>query len=310
MQTLRICDVGLSSDASHAFHSMLGIVNGRSNAAWSLSAIGEADVLLAEAGGDPDVIDRWTRTGKPVVMVTGDQRHWPSASFVLRHPFRVMQLLTMLDSVAEHVGTPAANCATGSPSWPSGESLRRLMTQSVAHDWHVAQCGDGARLWVSEGVAFGSPSTLRRLREGNLPLGEFVQATDRPADGCERLPLKDAAWHIGLQGPAGLASWLPGNCAFRLRRWPDFGRLGVDIRMIELSAHCATRAFTPASLVDRTGLELDVVQRFLAAASLAGLLAQAPRSDDTHVSSSRVAVAETGWTRLLGGLRRRLGIGA
>ena len=101
---------------------MLKIVEGRSVAAWQPSDTEQADVLIAHISADPAVLNAWGRTGKPMVMVVDTHEAWPSsAQFVLRYPFRIMQLLTLLDDLAGHLGA----------------------TQSIPMEGDSAACGAG-----------------------------------------------------------------------------------------------------------------------------------------------------------------------
>lgn len=62
---------------------------------------------------------------------------------------------------------------------------------------------------------------------------------------------------------------------YRLTRWPDFGLIGrraSDIRCAALLNH---RAYTPAELSATTGFPLPVVNNFLNACALSGLLESA-----------------------------------
>ncbi len=304
MQTLQICDVGLAADASHALHSMLKVIDGRAKASWQSGSIERADVLIAHGNCDPRILSAWAASGKPTVLVIDDRCSWPPAQFVLRHPFRVMQLLAMLDDVAEHLRAPQAPVAVEQSHWAAAESLRRLMSNAGERGWQMAQDAD-ARVWIGDGQAHALPTTLQRLRCGRIALGAFGPTDETPPDGAQRLPVCDVAWFVGLHGATGLAPWLVGDASYRLRRWPDFGRLGVHPDLIELSAIAAARAGTPAALAQRSGLATVDVHRFLAAASLAGLLATAARVEAVPAVAVAPAPA-SGWARFVGDLRRHL----
>ena len=84
MRTLGICATGLAPDPLRVFHSMLKVVEGRSLAAWRPGTMEQADVLPAR--------------------------------FVLRLPFRVMQLLSLLDEVAAFLAAPPAAASTAGQS--------------------------------------------------------------------------------------------------------------------------------------------------------------------------------------------------
>lgn len=309
MKSLRICDVGLAPDTSHAFHSMLKVVSGRSRAEWSLASPAEADVMIASSDGDPAPFAAWGASGKPVVLVIDDRCSWPPAPYVLRHPFRVMQLLSILDDVAEQFQSRPATAPGDRAEWAAAESLRRCMTRAGGADGYVARCAGGEQIWIGHGVAHAEATVLARLREHGLGLGAFEPARAAPIAAAKPFPLCDLGWFVGHHGSGELAPWLPEDGSYRLRRWPDFGRVGVVAGLLELCAHATTRAWTPATLAAAAGQPLAGVHRFLNAASLAGLLAP------VHATHARTAAAPPGsvpegWRRFLGGLRRRLGLAA
>jgi hypothetical protein len=305
MQTLRICDIGLSIDASLAFHSMLKIVGGRSIASWQTSDADHADVLLVHAHSNPGALSSWTSSGKPAVLVIDDRASWPPAPFVLRYPFRVMQLLSLLDSIAEHLRSRSTRATSDVAAWAAAVSLRQLIAQTGDHGWHIAHAGDRGFLWVGDGHAHALPATLRGLREGTIALGAFSAAAEPPPVAAQATGLRDVAWFVGAHGPTELAPWLRPDAAYRLSRWPDFGRLGVAPHLVELAAESTLRAYRPAQLAERAGCTPADAHRFLAAASLAGLLTSVSRAEVTpHPSTA--APARGAWTRFVADLRRHL----
>ncbi|HEY0232837.1 MAG TPA: hypothetical protein VGC55_16445 [Dokdonella sp.] len=305
MQTLRICDIGLSIDASLAFHSMLKIVSGRSVASWQTSDADHADVLLVHVNSNPGALSAWTSSGKPAVLVIDDRASWPPAPFVLRYPFRVMQLLSLLDSIAEHLRSRSTRVPSDGAAWAGAVSLRHLMAQTGDRGWHIAHAGDRSFLWVGDGQAHGLPATLRGLREGSVTLGAFSAATERPPAAAQACALRDVAWWVGAHGPAELAPWLRPDAAYRVHRWPDFGRLGAVPHLIELAAEASARAHLPAELANRAGCTPGDAHRFLAAASLAGLLTSFTRAEVLEHPKAATP-ARGAWTRFVADLRRHL----
>jgi hypothetical protein len=305
VQVQRICDIGLSADASRAFHSMLKVVDGRSSASWQPSDFDHADVLLAHAGSDPAQLVAWVKTGKPVVMVVDERSSRPPSPFVLQYPFRVMQLLSMLDDVVEHMGHSTVRAVDADSVWGAAESLRLLMSHAGARNWHMAQGDGGATIWVGDGQARATPGTITRLRTWRLAVGSFHTTSEAPPANVQPFALCDAAWFVGMNGPHELAPWLLPDAAYRLRRWPDFGRLGATHNVIELSALLAVCAHTPASLAEASELASAEVNRFLTAASLACLLTSAPRAEAPSAALESAA-PKSGWMRFVGDLRRRL----
>ena len=307
MRVLRICDVGLSKDASNAFHSMLGIVAGRSRVEWVVGGIDDADVLLAHVNADSALLARWIAAGKPLVSVIGPRESRPPLPFVLRHPFRVMQLLSMLDEVAEYAERPAQDggASARDGAWELASSLHRLDARIAAPGWHVSCDARGDRLWIGGNRAHAKAHVLQALRTRGFAGAPFEIAGAPPPSRCESITLGDAAWHIGIGAPGDLAPWLDAHAYYRLHRWPDLGRLGADPLWIELSAIAAARAFRPVDLVDARP-DVASTHRYLTACSLAGLLVPTACANAPPLASPIAG----GWTRLLGTLRRHLGMPA
>jgi len=302
MRTLGICDIGLAQDTSHALHSMLKILDGRATASWRQAPIEAADVLIARPGSRPDLIADWNKQGRPVVLLVDDSSEQPPSPFVLRHPLRVMPLLGVLDLIAEQWSDDPRRVQDPRASWTAAESIRSL-TEGGAGGWHVARTPGSHEIWVRDGHAHAAASTFDRLRGNALTTGRFSPATSAPPTGLAHMSLQDLGWFIGLHGPAGLAPWLSRDVSYSLRRWPDFGRLGASPETIELSAITAAQARTPVELADLSRCHADVVHRFLTATSLAGLLAVRQPA-----AIPAAAPRQGAWTRLVGDLRRHLGL--
>ncbi|MET0225637.1 MAG: hypothetical protein ABW187_04280, partial [Dokdonella sp.] len=126
-----------------------------------------------------------------------------------------------------------------------------------------------------------------------------------PPAAALRCALRDVAWYVGAHGPAELAPWLRPDTSYRLRGWPDFGRLGTAPHLIELAATAALRAHLPAELGERAGCAPADAYRFLAATSLAGLLTSFTRAEAIE-HPHNVAPARGAWTRFVADLRRHL----
>lgn len=307
MHTLSICDIGLSPNASSALRSMLKLLEGRTLAAWRTTAPDRADVLVASSTCPPDVVADWRGRGRAIVQIADGPAAQPASPFVLQPPLRVMPLLRMLDTLAEHLcGVPERAPAAPEPaatytSWSTAESIRALIADD-GNGWHVARTSCGAEIWIGEGRAHAAAATFERLRGGSLLVSRPAAAAAAPPAGLARMPVSDLGWFVGLHGPSVLAPWLSEQASHSLRRWPDFGRLGIAPGAIELSALAAAQPRTVAELAAASGRGTDEVHRFLAAASVAGLLvAREP-------AAPAAAPKRSPWARLVGDLRRHLGL--
>ncbi len=315
MQTINISTNDLPPELSRVFHSMLKVVEGRSIASWSDSALDRADVMVAHASGNAELIERWGRSGKPMVMVVDDRHSWAPTPFTLHHPFRVMQLLTLLDDVARSIDpkasrAPAPKAVTGDPSWKAAAAFHDAMASASEKSRYRMQARCGTTLWISSGRAHVLPEAMAALRSANLEWHDFVPTEEPPPSGAASMPISDAGWHIGLSMRAGLAPWLNASAAYRLRRWPDLGRLGRTTGMMAMTAVLASRACTSAQLAQEADQPSAAAVRLLNAASLAGLLAvESAAVAAPPVSATPAPAARRGWMKLVGDLRRHLGLG-
>ena len=304
MHSLGVHDVGLPTDTSRALHSMLQVLQGRMRTPWQTRTLERADLLLAHSDCDAGVLAAWHRTGKPVVLVIDERAPRPTVAFVLRQPIRVMQLMTVLEAIAEQIHSTLRPRDGGEAdaTWGSLETLRQLMARGDSGQMESCT-NDGSRLWIDRSRAFVGAATLQQLRLGRAGAGPFIASTQPVPETTIGIATTDLAWMLALGGPAELAPWLSPDASYRLRRWPDFGRLGTTTALIELAAVASARAWTPARLAEASGKDSADIFRFLNAASMAGLLAStpAPARTGTGVACTRL------WSRLVGDLRRHLG---
>ena len=321
MQTLNISAVDLPPELSRVFHSMLKIVEGRSVAQWHNSSSEEADVLVAHAGGNAALIERWGRSGKPMVMVVDERSSWAATPFKLHHPFRVMQLLTLLDELAMTVSLPRAP-AFSLPSrdadgpWAAALRFHKSMAGASESSRYLATAESGENFWIQGGHAHALPDIFVLLRTHSLRWATFEPSDQSPPHDARTFAISDAGWYLGTAAPAGLAPWLDSRTAYRLARWPDLGRLGRSTGMMAMSATLASRACTATALAHDSGQPLQEAERLLNAASLAGLLSAEKPLPARGTAPARVtapapvSVPTRGWRRLVGELRRHLGMEA
>lgn len=80
-------------------------------------------------------------------------------------------------------------------------------------------------------------------------------------------------WAIGTGTSGGrLLASLSAEAQYRITRWPDFGLIGRRASDIRCAALLSQRAYTPIELSAITGFPLPVINNFLNACALSGLL--------------------------------------
>lgn len=313
MRLRRIAVAGLADDVSQAFRSMLKILDGRGGLSWALVAPDEADVLIAGTHGDDLVARRWAKTDKPLIAVYEGAAARPMTPYTLHHPFRVMQLLGVLDEVDQALAgmphdQPRERAADGCIGF--AESLRLLARGSSSGNLHAA--GEGVlRVFVRDDLSayYASAETVRRLTRAALPLSALRLTSDVPPPDFICRPVFELAWFSGWHATDVLAPWVEHPASYRLRRWPDFGLLRGTREQIALAALLTHASYSRARLVETSRQTASSVDRFLNACALAGVLATTaetvPTADGAGAFIAHSAARLGG---LIRGLRSRLGL--
>ncbi|HET9048898.1 MAG TPA: hypothetical protein VFN29_08070 [Chiayiivirga sp.] len=317
MASLNISTGDLPPEIARVFQSMLKVVDGRSIASWSTSGVEQADVLVTHAGGNAEIIDDWGRSGKPIVMVLDDSHSWAPTPFTLRHPFRIMQLLNLLDQVAEATNTktmkpPDRRSSAIDASWSAIAMLQQTLASLCERSQYRLVTQAGRTCWISKGQIHALPDTWSTLQAGPVHWMTFESTKELPPPDAVAMSVSDAGWLFGMSAPAGLAPWLQRDDSYGLRRWPDFGRLARNGGMMAMCALLANRACTVAELARKGEQPLVEAERLLTALSLAGLL-NTVTHDATPLAAASPSPTPAGkpaWMRLVGELRRHLGMGA
>lgn len=315
MRTRKIAVVGLPDDASHAFRSMIRIVDGRGGVSWLLTAPEEADVLLSGAHAGEEVMQRWASTTKPLIAVYEGAAARPMTLYTLHHPFRVMQLLGVLDDVdlalagSAH-GESKPVPAIGEACWGFAESLRLLSRGSAGGQYYAAGHGS-ERVFVRDDLAayHAGPETVRRLGRAALDLPALALSGATPPPHFECRPVFELAWFTALHGPETPAPWLDRNASHRLRRWPDFGRLRGTRDQLALAALLTHGSYSRARLIEVSRQPAGHVDRFLNACALSGVLhstSEQVAANDSQGNFVSHSAARLGG--LIRGLRSRLGL--
>ncbi|HJU37997.1 MAG TPA: hypothetical protein VJ724_00390 [Tahibacter sp.] len=312
MHKRRIAVVGLGDDATHAFRSMLKILDGHASAAWELSTPDHAEVLMAGVHSNEPVVAHWARTDKPLIAVYEGGGARPGGEHTLCHPFRVMQLLGVLDDVERQLDAPrappvAAPVERLHAGWAFAESLRRLARNAASGSVHAAAGADGT-LFVHDDLSAyrASAALLRELVQRPLELPALEPATAHVPDDHSRRPVVELYWFSGLYGPGGLAPWLDRRASHRLRRWPDFGLVRGTRAQLALAAALSRDAYTVEHLAQATRQPAAQVENFLNACSLTGILASSVDARPPQPPATTSAPSRFG--NLIRGLRQRLGL--
>ena len=323
MRKQRLGFVGLGDDTASACLSMLKIMDGRSEVDWSHSDPDSADVLMISCD-QTDETQRWERSDKPRIVVYHGNQQKPASPFILQHPFRVMQLLSVLDEVADTLSSGGA-----SPSHSSAQvaAPSTAVSNNVSPFWlslHEAVNGnvpDPAGLLVSSsshGVLYFKPASqrfyaskalFRQLAAGSVELGPLKPTTEVVPEETVACPLFSLCWMVSRYGATHLAPWMNPEGAFHLKRWPSFGTLEKSRTHLSLCALMTKRPLTREQIQQVSHCSEEELDRFINACEMSDLMVfeeavQVPLPE---------AAAEEGKGRfggLIKGLRSRLGLSA
>lgn len=298
---------------------MLKIVDGRGGVSWLLAAPEEADVLLSGTHAGEETVQRWASTTKPLIAVYEGTAARPMTPYTLQHPFRVMQLLGVLDDVdlalagnghTHGHGEAKLAHAIGEACWGFAESLRLLARGSAGGQYYAAGHGS-ERVFVRDDLAayHAGPETVRRLGRAALDLPALKLSGDAPPSHFDCRPVFELAWFTAMHGPETPAPWLDRNAAHRLRRWPDFGRLRGTRDQLALAALLTHGSYNRSRLIEVSRQSAGHVDRFLNACALSGVLHSSTEqvaANDSHGNFVSHSAARLGG--LIRGLRSRLGL--
>ncbi|WP_290492939.1 hypothetical protein [Alcanivorax sp.] len=323
MRKQRLGFVGLGDDTASACLSMLKIMDGRSEVDWSHSDPDSADVLMISCD-QTDETQRWERSDKPRIVVYHGNQQKPASPFILQHPFRVMQLLSVLDEVADTLSSGAAS-PSHSPAQVTAPST--AVSNNVSPFWlslHEAVNGnvpDPAGLLVSSsshGALYFKPASqrfyaskalFRQLAAGSVELGPLKPTTEVVPEETVACPLFSLCWMVSRYGATHLAPWMNPEGAFHLKRWPSFGTLEKSRTHLSLCALMTKRPLTREQLQQVSHCSEEELDRFINACEMSDLMV----FEEAVQVALPEAAAEEGKGRfggLIKGLRSRLGLSA
>lgn len=307
---------GLNTEAQSALLCMLGLLSRRTRCLWQLVDSSTADVLFLGAGVDAATEATLAARAQRVIRVAAFEREHPGAALRLEYPFRVFQVLTVLQEVDEQMSAPGAShrVASADPTahseWSLVHSLQTLAHRNSHGQWHVSRYPDGRELYVRDDLleTAAEASVRTDVARGQLPADPF-QPSAPPAPDLLRAPAQHFIWHAGYHAGAGqLNPQLDPHGTYQLTAWPDFGVIRPDRQSLRMAALLGAGAYTRPQLASALGqaATLDCINRFFNATHASGLLHLAKAGGDAHHRPNPPATSFVG--ALVSRLRERLGL--
>ncbi|WP_161317221.1 hypothetical protein [Alcanivorax sp. DP30] len=319
MENRKLAFVGLEADTTSACLSMLKIMNGRSSIEWMQAEPEDADVLML-ANDDSDANRKWQGSNKPCIVIYHNNEDKPAAPYTLSHPFRVMQLISVLEDISgtlSHDGQRQQTTAQASAEQPRkatsqqtdfSESLYQAVTGKNTQTLYQSRSPKGS-LFVSPsaGAYFIQEPLFNEVRQKAATLPALEPAADTDLSAYTRRPIAELAW-MTAQLASSLPAWLPENGSFRLKRWPNVRSAKSDRAYLSMSALMTKQPCQREQLAAHAGCAQQQVDRFLSACAMSNLLV----CETGAVAPSTRAAAATHEPRRMGsfiqGLRHRLGL--
>lgn len=230
-------DADLATHAIQLFDSVLWFSKGSTRCDWSTSPPEQADVVVAHHAESAHHLERWQRDGKLVVLISTDRAAAVEHPHRLQYPFPAAQVLTLLDQLDAALGgsAPAADAqdarvtvsesGRGDP-WSFVETLRILRSVSNPDLWLMGKSAGGHTVWVRGDGACYACDDASAIRSGALALQSVtLHRAAPPGAGQVMRSGAELAWFAAYHASPTIAPWLKASAHYRLKRWPDFGRL-------------------------------------------------------------------------------------
>jgi len=342
MDTYTITISAMPAHTTAALRSMLLLLEPALGARWQVVDKPPADVVLLPAetlarlkgvAGGPDELPLYLALGN-------DGERPPNAYAMLKRPItppRMVEVLHVAEGLIEKLRAPRDDMLTV----PLIESLEaqgkaqlapatfdtRVRTTLRAATWRLLQDPIAATLIDNErrsvfsylpGAGYHTRLALAEL--ANLfrenPPAVLVELAGPERDTLRQArdfkPARELEWTFWI---CSRSPWLRPELSpdkrYRLRRWPDFGRLPHYQADIRMASALMTQALTLQQLRERAGALPETVMNFLNATHAIGALVEAEDTSVAAASPPQTApAAPTGLRGLIAGLRRKFGLAA
>lgn len=321
---LHVAAYGLEAGELHTLGAILHVLKARTEAAWELSDLDQADFVIAPLALARDPDQGRPLRGRNVIPLVADDGPLPrEGDLVLTSPIRVMAVLDVLNLASRRRGqTPHAPPETPAKTEDGAQadsSLAAVLTASLArtrddHALRIRILSAGTiYVWPAERVFHVDfpPSMLPRIvMERRFVMTTApVQAPELSEIRAQAMPLTPLLWSIGIAQTR--CAEPSATAAYRLLRWPEFDRLPHEMGHLRLCGVMAGSTWTVEDLQRHSGLPAAFVARFLRACVACGYATAEQHAVQAPAIAARpMRPPTTADGGLLERLWRRLGFGA
>lgn len=327
---------GLPVHTVAALRSMLKMLEPMLGSRWQVRDTMPADVLIVPA----ETLARLPQVARPgklpvFVAIGADDTPLPIACATLKRPVTTPGLMDALQTAAgliERIREPEG----GLDTIPLLETLdttqklapatldARLRTALRAATFRLLQAPIAATLIddqrqtiysVLPGVGYTTRLAAHELADqlrNNVPMILFELAIEEQralAQAREFRPMRELEWTFWISARSPwLRTELQSDVAYKLTRWPDFGRLAHSHAEVRLASFLMSQPMSLRELAERTGVGDERAINFFNAAHGLGLLAPI-EALDTAMRVRTVARTPVGIAALIAQVRRKFGFG-
>lgn len=287
---LTLTSIGLPVRAELRLKSLLEVVNSKTADRWSFIEQGDAHVAICDPASalSSVTLKRSAGSATRFFSLVEDVSRAAAGTSVIRDPIRASDLIELLNLVSSTLSCEAPErewaalaSAThtsidGRDAFPVAVALRGL-AKTKGHTVYALQAGlvEMHVKPVARTVRFVQPlddAELLQLAAQGVPISirELPAAHDTGGTSCQ---LDSLLWRLGLHGEKSrLLPELPVNASFKLRRWPDFGRIEHTPDHLRLAARLVRQKATVLELAMAAGLPVSNVNSFINACCLCELV--------------------------------------
>jgi hypothetical protein len=336
MYEYSIATHALPAQTVAALRSMLKVLEPMLGTRWQVLDAMPADVLMAPSETLAK-LPQVSRTGKlPVFLAVGaDDTPLPIACATLKRPVTVPGLMDALQTAAsliERIRQPQLEVDT-IPLLENFDTTRklapatldaRLRTALRAATFRLLRAPIAATLIDDQrqtiysllpGIGYTTRLTAPELAEqlrNNVPTILFELAEpEQKAIALARdfRPIRELEWTFWISARTPwLRTELKADVAYKLTRWPDFGRLPHSHAEVRLASFLMSQPMSLQELSERTGVGDERTMNFFNAAH--GLRLLAPiEALDTVMRVRPASKTPVGIAALIAQLRRKFGFG-
>jgi hypothetical protein len=323
-RNLTLTSIGLPIRTELRLKSMLEVVKNMTVDNWSYSQEGEADLAICEPHSalTAVAIKRAQSPGATrCALLVKDERIDAAFVPIIHDPVRPTEFLSLLNSISEQAThrpkAQSADVESGETSNSSADFVHSddntpLALALALRAAAMNTSGKAVRLQVGsiELHVLNSPKIVLQSKELDaFEISELaerhdkVRVTEVPIEaalhlqqsGHQRATMGSILWRLGVFGPRDrLVPIVSSESQFKLKRWPDFGRLEHTADHLRLAARLSRQFVGVTDLAVAIAQPIEKVRPFLNACVLCELMLVEPVTHESPLKAVPQKTAQAG----------------